>query len=258
MDWVAGDVIKKLVARLARRVLPATLRRKVLRSLQWPPVGHASFEGLRRITPISRAWGADRGQPVDRYYIERFLTAYAGDIRGHVLEIKDNAYTLRFGGDRVTGSEVLHKDKGNLKATIVADLVDASQIADNSFDCVICTQTLHFILDVQAAIGTLYRILKPGGVLLVTVPGISQLDHPATGETWNDYWRFTQHSAQCLFEQVFSPANLTVKTWGNVLAAVALLHGLAAKELTEEELAYVDVDYPLLTSVRAVKEQAHA
>jgi hypothetical protein len=46
-----------------------------------PPVEFGSF---RRLTPISRLWGSDRGQPIDRRYIENFLKRHAGDIRGRV------------------------------------------------------------------------------------------------------------------------------------------------------------------------------
>lgn len=253
-----GSVNRDRVKSIIRRVLPKAVRRKILRYSRWPPVGRISFDGLRRVTPISGAWGADRGQPIDRYYIERFLATHTLDIQGHVLEFKDSVYTVRFGGNRVVKSDVLHRDEGNPRATIVADLVSAERIPSDTFDCIICTQTLHFVFEVQAATRTLHRILKPGGVLLATVPGISQLAHPAAGESWSDFWRFTQHSVRCLFEHVFSPTSITVKTWGNVLTAVAFLHGLAAEELTQDELDYVDTDYPLLTEVRAVKASQDA
>jgi hypothetical protein len=41
--------------------------------------------------------------------------------------------------------------------------------------------------------------------------------------------------------------------YGNVLAAVAFLHGLAAQELTPAELDYEDADFEVLIGVRAVK-----
>ncbi len=50
-----------------------------------------------RHTP-RREFGYDRGLPIDRYYIERFLANNASDIRGHVMEIADNIYMRRFGG----------------------------------------------------------------------------------------------------------------------------------------------------------------
>ena len=148
-----------------------------LRSIRYgrPPLGMANLGSLGRVKPISKDFGFDRGLPVDRYYIENFLACHANDIQGHVLEIKEPLYTYKFGRDRITKSDVLHVEPGNPKATIVADLTNADHLPSNTFDCIILTQTLQFIYDVPAAIKTLYRILKPGGILLLTVSGISQI-----------------------------------------------------------------------------------
>lgn len=207
---------------------------------------------MRRLTPVCRNWGFSRGLPIDRYYIEQFLSAHANDIRGSVLEIKDNDYTLRYGGYRVTRSDVLHVQGGNPKATIVADLTRADHIPSDIFDCIVFTQTLQFIYDVKAVVRTLYRILNPGGVLLVTTPGISQISRYDM-DRWGDYWRFSTLSTRLLFEEVFSEENITINAYGNVLTAIAFLHGLASEELREEELDYVDQDYELLITIRAIK-----
>ena len=147
------------------------LRRRLLGI---PRPGSVAWGDLRRLEPISRDFGTDRGLPVDRYYIERFLSQNAGDVKGRVLEIGDRTYTVKYGEDRVTRSDVLHVKPGNPVATIVGDLTDAPHIPDDEFDAIILTQTLQFIYDARAAIGTLHRILKPGGVLLATVCGIHQ------------------------------------------------------------------------------------
>ncbi len=132
-------------------------------------VPHALDLGdLRRVTPIDAQFGEGRGQPVDRHYIERFLAAHASDIRGRVLEVATDDYTRRFGGSRVTHSDVIHADAGNPKATIVADLAEAHDVGSNAYDCFICTQILTCIYSVQDAVETTRRILRPGGVLLVT------------------------------------------------------------------------------------------
>jgi SAM-dependent methyltransferase len=208
------------------------------------------FGSLRRLTPISRTFGFDRGLPIDRYYIERFLSAHAADIGGHVLEIGDDTYTRQFGGDRVKKSDVLHVSEGNPKATIVGDLTCATHIPSDRFDCVIFTQTLHLIYDARGALQTLHRILKPGGVLLATFPGISQISDERWRESW--HWAFTQLSARRLFEEIF-PQNVCVEVCGNVLAAIAFLHGLAAEELRQDELDYRDAHYQVSILVRAVK-----
>ncbi|MDP2660390.1 MAG: methyltransferase domain-containing protein, partial [Dehalococcoidia bacterium] len=163
---------KRLLRLAAWRVLPLPVR-SLLRGLRqryghWPPVGRMPLGALRRLQPTSRMFGTDRGRCIDRYYIENFLASHAPDIRGLVLEIGDDTYTRRFGGDRVAKSDVLHFQQGNPGATIVADLTCANHIPSESFDCIILTQTLQFIYDVRAALATLSRILKPGGVLLAT------------------------------------------------------------------------------------------
>lgn len=218
-----------------------------------PPLGKIGFGSWRRVTPISQEFGYDRGLPIDRYYIENFLAQYADDIQGRVLEIGDNSYTRKFGGDRVTKSDVLHVKEGNPEATIVGDLTCADHIPSDSFDCLVLTETLHLIYDVRAALKTIYRILKPGGVALVTFPGISQIAHDQWGDYW--YWSFTTLSARRMFEEVFPAANVQVETHGNVLVAIAFLHGLALEELRQQELDHCDRRYQVEITVRAVKPE---
>jgi SAM-dependent methyltransferase len=211
------------------------------------------FGDLRQLTPVSRHFGWDRGGlPVDRYYIERFLEQHATDIAGHVLEVRDDAYTCRFGGTRVTRCDVLHPTTDNPKATIVADLTGAGQIPSDTFDCIVLTQVLPFIPDVAAAARTLQRILRPGGVVLATMPGISQVIRYDM-DRWGDYWRFTSLSARRLFECAFPGAELQVEAHGNVLTATAFLQGISSRELRADELDFRDPDYEVLITVRAVK-----
>src|SRR5205809_1856919 len=212
-----------------------------------------NFDRLRRVTPIGRDFGAHRGAPIDRYYVEKFLSAHALDVRGRVLEIQNDDYTRKFGDGRVTQREVLHLVEGNPKATIVADLTRADHVPSDVFDCVICTQTLLLIYDVRAAIQTLYRILKPGGVVLVTIPGVAHQIARDDMDHGGDYWRFTSLSARRLFCEVFPSENVTVQTYGNVLTAISFLHGLAVEELEKHELDYNDPDYELSIGIRAVK-----
>ena len=214
-------------------------------------VGNLRFGDFRRLEPISREFGLDRGRPIDRYYIEGFLARNAEDIRGRVLEIKDSAFTRKYGGGRVSRSDVLDIDEGNGRATIVADLTRAEDVPSEAFDCIICTQTLHFIYDTSAALSTLRRMLKPGGVLLATFPGIGQTSCQKLDEHY--CWALTRVATRKLCEEVFAGANVEIEAYGNVLAAVAFLEGLAVRELRKEELDHRDPDYELLISLRAVK-----
>ena len=216
-----------------------------------PPVGTIDFGDLRVLSPLSREFGYDRGMPIDRYYIDQFLDAHRDAIRGHVLEIGDNEYTRRFGAERVSKSDVLHVSEGNRKATLVADLTKPDAIAANRFDCIILTQTLQFIFDHRAALANLYRILKPGGILLATVPGITKIPQ----DQWGDLcaWSYTKYSVERLFAEVFPASAMVVESKGNVLAATAFLHGIAKQELAPEELDHVDPLFQVLISISACK-----
>lgn len=217
-----------------------------------PPIGRVNWGDLRRLTPISRFWKA-RGQPIDRYYIENFLAQHADEIRGRVLEIGDRVYTEKFGGDRVSQSDVLYVEEGNPIATIIGDLASGDTIPSEAFDCFILTQTLQYLYDLKSAVKTIYRLLKPGGTVLVTLPNLTPLIDPNWNDCW--YWGFTTLSAQKLFEEVFSRENVTVESHGNVMASIAFLQGLSTQEMKQEELDYNDSGYPVLITVRAVKPE---
>jgi SAM-dependent methyltransferase len=252
-------LLKPLVPERWRRFLRVHAKRV------WPPIGLVRFGGLRRLTPVSARFG-ERGQPIDRYYVERFLRRQSGqedyvlgDIRGHTLEIGDDFYSRMFGlwgtpGSTVDRLDVLSADAAAPEATIVGDLVAAEHVPSDTFDCIICTQTLMLIYDVRAAIATLHRILKPGGVLLATVPGISPSCRPDIN-LWGDHWRFTSLSTRRLFEERFDPADVTVEAHGNVLAAVAFMHRLGSEELRASELDLNDPDFELVITVRAQKQR---
>ncbi len=210
------------------------------------------FGDLRRLTPLDPDWGLGRGTPIDRYYIERFLGAHAADIHGPVLEVAGDDYTRRVGADRVSRSSILHRDASNPRASIGADLSDAPQLADAQFDCFICTQTLTCIYALERTIRTIHRILKPGGAVLVSVPGISQIS-PLDKAAYGEYWRFTEQSLGRLLGEVCGAEQVVATAHGNVLASIGFLHGVAVEDLRGDELDANDPAYPLLITGRAVK-----
>ena len=185
--------------------------------------GTVDLGDLRRLEPVSRDWGFDRGRPIDRYYIERFLEARSTVIQGRVLEIGEPLYTEMFGNGRVTQSEILDV-MGNPEATYTCGLDDGAELPTGSFDCIIVTQTLQYIYDFRAALWTLHRILKGGGILLATVPGITRLNQGNPQEEYW-YWSFTSVSIARAFEELFPRKAVTVEIFGNVLSATGFLYG---------------------------------
>jgi SAM-dependent methyltransferase len=238
-----------------KRIIPLTLRRWVKRfdKTAQPAFGKVDFGDFHRTRPISCYFGFDRGTPIDRYYIERFLAAHSADIKGRALEIGDATYCRRFGGERVTAQDVLDISPEAPGATIVGDLSHAGLLPEGAFDCLVVTQTLQLIYDMHAAVAEMFRGLRPGGVLLLTVPGISQLGRSEWGKTW--FWSLTAHSAQCLFSEVFGADNVEVKAHGNVFAATAFLQGLAVEEVHEANLDFFDEAYPVIVTMRAQKPE---
>jgi SAM-dependent methyltransferase len=253
-------------ARAAFRRLPLSIQGRVRRGIQRLPYGvrrvvpgvdpqyapgTVRWGSLRRTAPLSRAWGYDRGTPIDRVYIEQFLSAHANDVRGACLEVLNADYTHRFGGRHVTGSDVLDINPANTAATIIADLGEPDSLPAQRFDCVIFTQTLHLIPDMHIAMANVWRALSPGGVLLLTVPALGR--HEARKGFDHDRWRVTKTGLEWLFGAL-PDAHADITAYGNVLSCVAFLYGLASEELRPEELQLHDREFPLIIGARVLKE----
>jgi SAM-dependent methyltransferase len=195
------------------------------------------------LLPISTKFGFDRGTPIDRFYIERFLHENALHIHGICLEIGNNEYTKRYGGHRVTRSDVLDIDRNNKAATLYGDLRNLSHVPDDSYDCIILTHTLGIIDDQDAAAREILRILKPGGTALITVSSMGVMQDPS-----QCFWRYTPASLAYVFTKGSRPAHIAVSSYGNVLAGQAFWVGFAQEEFTEEELLHNDPRYAVITA----------
>lgn len=208
---------------------------------------------LRRTTPYRKNLGGHRGSYIDRFYIERFLADNREYIRGAVAEIQSDEYTRKF-GSQVERSEILDANNANVNRTMTLDLSESETVPEELFDCIICTQTLFLIRDYPAAIRSLHRMLRPGGVALVTVPGICPIIRgPLIAGVGEDWWRFTARSANQVFSACFGDENVHAESHGNVLTATAFLMGLVQEELTRTELEFNDSEYEVIVAVRATK-----
>jgi SAM-dependent methyltransferase len=207
------------------------------------------FGSIRRLKPVDREFGFNLGTPVDRHYIEKFLDKHRHLIKGEVLEIGEDSYTSKFASAdfRLTILNVVEKD-----GCIRGDLESGSGIPENSFDCIIMTQTLPFIFDLGSAISNVYKALRPNGYVLATNPCISQISR-FDMDRWGDYWRFTHLSLRKLFEQSFSKKEIEVTSFGNCLTATCFIQGIPAEKLSKMELEYIDRDYPVTLTVVAKK-----
>lgn len=193
------------------------------------------------IKPLNRTFGNSRGgTPIDRWYLEKWLNSKKNLIKGDVLEIAEDTYTSWFGSNY--RSHILHKcptDNNQIKG----DLVTGEGLLDNSLDCMIITQTISYIYDYKAAFYNIKKALKKDGYALITCDGIAQIAR-YDADMWGYYWRFSDTAITKIAEEVgFSECNIEV--FGNVKTACALLYGIVAEELKQEELEYNDKDYPV-------------
>ena len=93
------------------------------------------------------------------------------------------------------------------------------------------------------------RILRPGGALLLTCPGITRIQTSGKESSW--YRSFFPLAVQVLLEKEFEPSGVSVTAYGNVFAATCFLWGVAAEEIERSELEYRDPNYPLLIAAHA-------
>ncbi len=200
------------------------------------------------VAPLSEAFGEDRGTPLTRHYVAQFLRDHAADVRGRCLEFEGDDYTRAYGGDRVTESDVLDLYPTNPNATVVADLTAPNELPSDAYDAIVCTFVLHEIFDMRRAVAELYRVLKPGGVMLVAVPHVTMCE-PAYGERW----RFTVQGLTELLAEAFPSETTTLRAYGNSLTAAAQLRGLVAEEMTEAELSFHDPRFAVILCARVMK-----
>jgi SAM-dependent methyltransferase len=82
-------------------------------------------------------------------------------------------------------------------ATYIADICvnNETMIASEHFDYIVCTEVLEHTLQPFDAVREIKRMLKPGGLVLVSVPFNFRIHGPLP-----DCWRFTEHGLRALFK----------------------------------------------------------
>lgn len=204
--------------------------------------------------PINNRFGRDLGKPVDRVYIERFLEKNADSILGTVMEIESDDYIKKFGGKKVNKKIILHVKGWGGPNVIKGNFETGEGLENNMVDCLICTQTLQYIYNLSEAARNIYKIIKPNGIALITVPGIKSLS-TYHDSLWGEYWSFTKKSLFRMFADVFGEKNVEVNSYGNVKTTMAYLYGLSAEMLSEQDFEYNDTNVPFIITAKVKKCQ---
>ncbi len=97
--------------------------------------------------------------------------------------------------NRVTTYHTLDLWPQSNKVTYVEDIQDMSTVPTASYDSAICFEVLEHIPDPFQGVREIYRILKPGGTVVISVPHLSRLhDQPY------DFFRFTVYGLRYILE----------------------------------------------------------
>ena len=204
---------------------------------------------LRNTHPFSDYFGFDRGTPVDRYYVHRFYHQNCAWVTGDVLEIQGTGYTRRYGHD-LRRAESLDIDPA-VNPTFLCDLARAETVLPaDSYDCFLLPNSFQHVRDLEPAMRQALRIVRPGGAILATVPAFVPLisDGP-------QYWMMSAEGWGQLAARVWDGAEVEVCAYGNCLAAIAAMLGLAMEELSEAELQHQDDRYPVMVTILCRKQR---
>lgn len=217
------------------------LSRCVLRGLPIPHWGN-----LRRISPLSQNFGFDRGTPVDRFYLHRFLEANRARITGRVLEVQVASYTRTY-GEAVETSHTVDIDS-RFDATYTCDLANAPQIPSDYYDCFLLPNTLQHVKDLNSTLRTVLRVVKPGGAILASASGLLPLIPDG-----DDFWHLSPAGWRTALMQEWDGCDVVVEGHGNCLSAAAAMYGIALEELDHDELSAHDPRYPVLVTIACLK-----
>ena len=117
-------------------------------------------------------------------------------------------------------------------------------LASDAYDCFLLPNTLNHLRDVTGSLRQALRVVKRGGVILATTPTLTPLTRD-----FSEYQRFTVAGLRELGEGALLDCEVSIESYGNVLAAIAALMGIASEELTPAELDVNDARYPVLITL---------
>lgn len=142
-----------------------------------------------------------------REFVQKFLTAHEGpfrrvldvgslDVNGHIRDLFPEGYT---GIDMMDGPNVDRVINGH-------ELMD--HFPKNSFDLVMCFDTFEHDDAFWATHDEMMCVLKPGGYILIGVPGRNHPEHRHP----KDYWRFMPQSFEDFFLKGLEDTHMDVQT----------------------------------------------
>jgi SAM-dependent methyltransferase len=139
--------------------------------------------------PLSKSVGRILSGKLTRVTLDRFIAAHASSLRTLDIGAQNGPYAVHF--PRRTALDI----KRGMGVQIIGD-AQSLGIADSSFEVVLCTEVLEHLPEPQRAIDEIFRVLAPGGQLLLTTRFLFPI-HDAP----HDYFRFTKYGLRHLLRR---------------------------------------------------------
>lgn len=185
----------------------------------------------------------DRGTPIDRFYIEKFVKSKRKYISGNIYEIGDDFYSKKYAQPHSKFTVLTYKENEPFAKHNINFNKKNSHLY-NTADCLIVVQTLNFLYNTKNAISEIRNILKYDGCAIITVSSITPVslyDY----KRWGDFWRFTDMALRELLLEFFSIEEIEIRSFGNYDSTMFYLSGACAEEVNESILNHIDPEFGL-------------
>lgn len=97
--------------------------------------------------------------------------------------------------NKVTQYDTFDIERRVAEVNFVGDIQNMDMISNNSYDSAVCFEVLEHVQNPFQAIAEINRILKKGGMLILSVPHLARLH-----EEPNDFFRYTKYGLRSLLE----------------------------------------------------------
>lgn len=179
-----------------------------------------------------------------RYFVDKFFIE-------NIHQFNDNAKILDIGGKKENkrgmfdiGKYPLEIKYANIDTTTNPDyLCDATKIPvpDNSFDGVILAEVLEHVKDPKLVLRESFRVLKPEGKLLITVPFLYHIHADPC-----DYGRYTEYYFQEILKEIgFN--EVSIEKQGGYYSVLANIMKMRLLEMNRENSLFIKIKKKIFT-----------
>lgn len=164
-----------------------------------------------------------------------FISSNAHEIKGRILDVGcgEKPYANLFAATEYIGIDIEQSGHNHSRSNIDV-FYDGLNIPfeDNSFDSIVCFEVLEHVFEPEKIIQEMYRVLKPGGKLILTTPFI-----------WNeheipyDYGRYTYFG----LKHLFTKNSFTVVNQKRIVSGITLFVVLVSLYVREGQEALKNI-----------------